>query len=138
MMLLIKLLLAHLIGDFFLQSKASIAQKEKRKWLAPHLFLHVFIHFGLIMLIAGLEYWLLAVVITVLHYIIDGVKLQFQRQASRQVWFFADQAMHIGVIATGWLVYAGLPQVALGSSVILSITGFIFLTRPASLSFPWL
>ncbi len=51
MMLLIKLLLAHIIGDFFLQPKNWVKEKEKKKLQSPKLYFHIAIHFALLFLI---------------------------------------------------------------------------------------
>jgi hypothetical protein len=44
-MIFIKLILAHLIGDFILQSDRWIEDKEKKKWRSPFLGVHAGIHF---------------------------------------------------------------------------------------------
>lgn len=44
MILFIKLLLAHLIGDFFLQTDSWIKDKERKKWRSIKLLQHVIIH----------------------------------------------------------------------------------------------
>lgn len=50
-MILIKLILAHLIGDFFLQPASWVKEKEKSKLKSPKLYLHVLIHIALLFLI---------------------------------------------------------------------------------------
>lgn len=48
---LIKLILVHLIGDFFLQPNAWVKDKESKKLRSIKLYLHVVIHIALIFLI---------------------------------------------------------------------------------------
>ena len=51
MIILIKLILAHLIGDFFLQSDKLIKEKEEKKFMSLAFYLHVCVHGILAMLI---------------------------------------------------------------------------------------
>ncbi|MEP2348754.1 MAG: DUF3307 domain-containing protein, partial [Algoriphagus sp.] len=44
MLILIKLILAHLIGDFLLQPTSWVKEKENRKAASPKLYIHVLIH----------------------------------------------------------------------------------------------
>lgn len=48
---LIKLIIAHLIGDFFLQPNAWVKDKERRKLKSTKLYLHVMIHVALIFVV---------------------------------------------------------------------------------------
>lgn len=81
MMLFIKLLLAHLLGDFVLQPTSWVEEKERKRYKSPKLYLHALIHFGLILLVTmDPQYLLPAVVITLSHLLIDAAKLQFQNK----------------------------------------------------------
>jgi|SRR5690554_258734 len=134
MTLLLEFILAHLIGDFFLQCAKTIEQKNRLKWAAPSLYIHGIIHFGLILIIAGLEYWLAAAIITVIHIIIDGTKLQFQSPKNVQIWFFIDQLLHfVAIVAVwAWLSPEVLTGFSMSISVLAAAIGYIFLTRPAA------
>ncbi|HEU0137872.1 MAG TPA: DUF3307 domain-containing protein, partial [Flavobacterium sp.] len=44
MMIFIKLLLAHLLGDFLLQPNSWVADKEQRKHRSIYLYLHTLLH----------------------------------------------------------------------------------------------
>lgn len=132
MTLLLQFILAHLIGDFFLQTAKTIEQKNRLKWAAPQLYIHGLIHFALILLLVGFQYWLAAIVITVFHILIDGIKLQFQSPKNTQTWFFVDQILHIAVISAvwSWLTPGAFTDFSLSIPVLAAATGFIFLTRP--------
>ena len=132
MILFIKLILAHLIGDFFLQSKASISQKNTKKWLAPHLYLHILIHFALVLLLAGIDMWRQALIIAVTHYIIDGWKFQFQNKKNKQVLFFVDQLLHLLVIIGVVYFTVKPPMPEFSTQTLIILTFIVFLTRPAS------
>lgn len=132
MMLFVKIILAHILGDFFLQSRRSIEQKRRLKWLSPHLFLHTVIHFVLVLLIAGWQLWPQALIIAVAHYVIDGCKLQFETAANRQTLFFVDQLAHIAVIIAVVWYTAGIPGYHFESQHLVLITFILLLTRPTS------
>jgi hypothetical protein len=107
-MLLIKLLLAHFIGDFVLQSNKWVAHKEKYLFKSKYLYLHVLLHALLLLLVLGFEkkYWLAIVVISMAHLVIDGIKLM-QPIKNNRILFFMDQLAHIAIlfwVANDWRI----------------------------------
>ena len=59
MIILVKLLLAHLIGDFILQPKSWVDEKEKLKHRSPKLYVHAPLHGLLVLLLLwDLKFWL--------------------------------------------------------------------------------
>ena len=97
--LLLKLLLAHILGDFFFQPSAWVANKEKRKLKSSKLYFHILIHVSLIFLLFwSFKVWPLALLIGGSHFAIDALKLIFQREKTKRFWFFGDQISHIAVI----------------------------------------
>src|SRR5690606_25748034 len=99
MILLIKLFLAHLIGDFVFQTKKSIKKKEKKKLKFLALYAHIAFHFILlILLVWDLSLWLIIVIIIQSHFIIDVLKLTFQKKKTKRLSSFLDQIIHITVI----------------------------------------
>lgn len=106
MILFIKLLLAHLIGDFLLQSKSWIEDKTKKKGKSSKLYLHVLIHGVLVMLLLfDIKYWPLALGVVVTHFIIDWSKLYFQKPTNKTFWFILDQFLHLLVIVVLTLIW---------------------------------
>lgn len=99
MIIFVKLLLAHLIGDFMLQSKSWIEDKTKNKGKSIKLYLHVLIHGVLVMMLFfDLSYWPLALGVTVTHFLIDWAKLSLQKPSNKTFWFVFDQLLHVLVI----------------------------------------
>lgn len=131
-MTLIQLLLAHLIGDFFTQTKAGINQKEKKKWRAPFLYLHVLIHFVLVLFILwDLSAWNAALFISILHLFIDGAKLSLQKEKTKRYWFYIDQVLHVIVLMAAWFIFfGGEVYFDWSSEWWVVITGFVLLTNP--------
>ncbi len=103
---LLKLLLAHLLGDFFFQPNSWVLEKEKKKLKCFKLYLHVLIHIALVFLVfLSFEVWKMALAIGFTHLIIDSIKLIYQRVKTKRLWFFLDQFLHMLVILACWINY---------------------------------
>lgn len=106
MIILVKLLLAHLIGDFILQPQYWVNEKEKLKYRSPKLYIHALLHGLLVLLLLwDLKYWFLAMLVSTLHYVIDVVKLNCQKKENKSTWFFIDQTLHLVTILLLWGVF---------------------------------
>lgn len=137
MILLTKLLLAHFIGDFFLQPKHWVKEKDKKKLKSLKLYFHIAIHIVLLFLILwDLSLWPIILIIASLHLIIDALKLIVQNKKTKRLWFFIDQALHIIVIISTYYIYTkktlDLNTIFTNQNIIL-ITCLVFLTRPVSI-----
>lgn len=136
MILFLQLFLAHIIGDFFLQPNSWVEHKEKKKWKSIYLYLHVIIHFGLIMIItADPGFWKAALLLTISHLIIDSIKLQFQQPATRRTWFFIDQFLHLLMILTVCYSKNSIEidwRFLTKPNTLIYITALLFLLHPAS------
>ena len=136
MMLFIKLILAHLLGDFIFQPKRWVAAKEKRRLMAPQLYVHVLLHGILILLLVfDLSFWRWALFLMLAHGAIDVVKLYWQNEQTKRVWFFVDQLIHIVIIlaTVAYLEIENLGNWQLWSEKEwLILTLLVFLTIPAS------
>lgn len=96
MLIFIKLLLAHLIGDFLLQPRSWVIQKESRKALAPQLYYHCAINGVFTALVLWDRWsWIIGLAAAAIHFAIDTAKIYLQAPQSKTRWFVADQAMHI-------------------------------------------
>jgi hypothetical protein len=137
MILLIKLFLAHIIGDFFLQPQKWVEDKETKKLKSPKLYLHIAIHAAtLLLLLWDLSLWRVVLIITVSHFIIDAIKLLIQKKKTKRLLFFIDQILHITVLV---ICYAVLTETNFDVNKIFSqdnlllLTCLLFLTIPASI-----
>ena len=136
MVLLIKLVLAHLIGDFYLQPTKWVKVKEEKKWLAYPLYLHVLVHGALTMLLVwNWAFWPWALGIMLTHFVIDGIKLTFQKHETKREWFFMDQLAHILSL---YLIYCWYQGYTVFNTALLNEANFlvvmmlVFLTTPCS------
>lgn len=137
MLLLTKLILAHLLGDFVFQPAKWVERKEIKKYSAWQLYAHATIH-GLliILLLQDFSFWLPALIIAVSHLVIDVLKLVFQRDKTKRSWFMIDQALHLVVILSVWYSIEKPsfdPNIVNSPTVLLFITAIVFITTPASI-----
>lgn len=100
MIFFIKLFLAHLIGDFIIQPTKWVIHKEANKVGSTYLYLHVFLHFLITMIVLwDFSMWKIALIIMGSHYIIDVVKLYITSFfKNKSIPFFIDQLLHILVL----------------------------------------
>lgn len=135
---IIKLLLAHILGDFFLQPDHWVAEKERLKLNSNKLYLHVSIHVALVfVLFWSFSVWLPALIIGISHFAIDACKLLFQKTSNKRLWFFADQLLHIAVIVACWLSFYDGASININffynTKVWLYIFGALLLTSPTAI-----
>ncbi|MCB9188754.1 MAG: DUF3307 domain-containing protein [Flavobacteriales bacterium] len=100
--LTLKLILAHILGDFVFQPDSWVKDKKKRKHKSPKLYWHLGVH-ALALLLAlqfDFHYWLGILLITVSHFVIDLGKLHAHEKLNGRWLFFIDQALHLIVIAS--------------------------------------
>ena len=134
MILLIKLLLAHFIGDFLLQPKSWVEEKQCKKIKSPKLYFHTLIHALLVLLLLwDLNLWLLALLVFLTHAAIDIIKVYAQKEENKTTWFLIDQLLHLVSIVIIWTVFF---QPNFNLNVFLRNENFwIYLTALVFLSF---
>lgn len=136
-LLLIKLTLAHLIGDFFLQPDTWVKAKEERKLKAYPFYFHLFVHAVFtFLLVWDWSFWPYVLTIVLSHGILDAIKLYTQSNETRRRWFFIDQLGHLLVLAgvVFWIEresWASWQEPGIGFWSALTIG--MFLTVPASI-----
>ncbi|WP_264536750.1 DUF3307 domain-containing protein [Flavobacterium sp. N1736] len=136
MILFIKLLLAHLLGDFIWQPNAWVADKEAKKHKSIYLYLHILLHGVLAAILAGeIQFIPYAVLIAVSHGIIDLIKLHFQKSKTKRTWFIADQIAHVLVLIAIVLCYQNetINFLWFDNQFWIFITGFLLITKPTSI-----
>lgn len=111
MLLFLKLLLAHILGDFVLQPNKWVKNKEENKLKSSKLYLHIGIHAILLLILLEFKlniYWLGILVVITTNFLIDVIKLYFQNDKTKRNWFFIDQLLHIIVLIITTSIYQGL------------------------------
>lgn len=136
MLLFTKLLLAHLIGDFILQPNKWVSDKEKKKEKSIYLYLHTALHLVLMLLfVAEVDFIIYGIILAISHGIIDFMKLKFQKENTKRIWFSVDQFLHLQMIFIIVLVYknATIDLQNIENHIWILITGIILLTKPTSI-----
>ncbi|WP_461532743.1 DUF3307 domain-containing protein [Sinomicrobium sp.] len=135
MELFLKLLLAHLIGDFILQPDSWVSEKEEKKLASAKLYLHALIHALLVLILCwNTEMWYLPVAIGLTHLIIDAGKLLLQNPRNKRLLFFTDQVLHLLAIIAIWVFATDTPpSFSLTQDQWLLLTGALFLSFPTSI-----
>lgn len=134
--LLIKLLIAHFIADFFLQWPALLASKNEQRFLSPYLYIHAFIHGALsLLLVWNLSLLPGIIIIVVSHVILDGLKVSLQNTQNRRWLFFLDQLLHILIISAVTLHYTDINlQSPINMNIVwLHILMIVFISSPVSI-----
>ena len=136
MILFIKLLLAHLLGDFIWQPNSWVAHKENKKHKSIYLYLHILLH-GILtgILVGEVRFIPYAALIAVIHGIIDVIKLHFQKQKTKRTWFIVDQIAHLLVLILVVLLYQNeaINFLWFDNQLWVLLTGFLLLTKPTSI-----
>ena len=136
-LIILKLILAHILGDFFLQPQKWVKDKEKKKLKSKWLYIHIGIHIALMFLLVwDFSYWLLILLIGTSHFIIDALKLLLQKKKTKRFYFFADQIFHVIAIflITVAMFYDDIaPSLSISTSLLLLIICLVFLTKPTSI-----
>lgn len=136
MILFIKLLLAHLLGDFIWQPNSWVSHKEVKKHKSIYLYLHIILHGVLAAILVGeIQFIPYATFIAITHGFIDLIKLNFQTKKTKRTWFIVDQIAHILILIGVVLIYKNEPITfhGFGNQFWILITGILFITKPTSI-----
>lgn len=98
--LFLKLLLAHVLGDFVLQSEKWVLDKMAKKHRSKYLYLHLLVHLFLLIVILQFDvhYWMGIAIIVISHGLIDLAKLHLQASIDTRLNFFLDQVAHVCIL----------------------------------------
>ena len=106
--LLVRLLIAHCITDFFLQPNHWVADKKKNTWKSKYLWYHGLVT-GVVawLLVPDLQLWWAILLISASHILIDAMKLVAGSTTNRVgrdfLLFMIDQALHVFILLITWL-----------------------------------
>ncbi|UII31437.1 DUF3307 domain-containing protein [Fulvivirga ulvae] len=136
--ILLRLLIAHLLGDFFLQPRSWVKDRNKLHLRSVKLYLHALIHAVLAWLVLwDISQWHVALIIFTSHLLIDLLKSY--QHGRNTLWFIIDQALHVIVIICVWRWFL-VKDLELDIIAFISepkrlyvIAAFVLLSRPASI-----
>lgn len=136
--LFLSLVLAHIVGDFYLQTDKCCEQKETKKFKSRFLYAHAII-IGLLswIIVPSYNFGLWVLLIAVSHFAIDAIKVH----CPKGLWSFViDQLFHLGILATISNIYEPAKELPLqimeGSSSVstpLLILAILLCMKPANI-----
>lgn len=101
MVILLRLIVAHLLADFLFQTDAWVEHKRDKKLKSTFFYLHGLIHFlTTYILLAKWDEWKVPLFIGITHLIIDYWKLTAE---DKTVNFIIDQILHFIILIASWL-----------------------------------
>jgi hypothetical protein len=141
--LLLRLLIAHCLTDFFFQPDHWVADKKKKIFKSKSLWLHGLIT-GVVawILLWDLNLWVPVLLLTGSHILIDAGKLLLGRTTKKVgaefFLFVVDQLLHLAIIIClwlwlidGWEKMNSLVQELLPDSrILLRVLGYLFMIGP--------
>ena len=131
------LLMVHLVGDFYLQSDKTCAEKINLGFRSKYLYVHGLLIFILSWVaLWSWEFWWLALIVSLTHILIDGIKSKCGNNLKN---FIIDQLAHMSVLAAvTWVLirYFGWEQLDLipvNRMFVLVVLAFIICAKPANI-----
>lgn len=96
---LIRLLLAHFLADFAFQTKKMV---DYKRWFSIQMMMHIAVVFALTLIFTFS--WKIAIIISVLHWLLDALKKQFENRSwNKALTFSIDQLLHLLVLLLVWV-----------------------------------
>jgi hypothetical protein len=144
--LLILQLTAHFLCDFIIQNEAGAQAKNKNGFNSKHLYIHILLVWMLSFLLSfNISFWWCSVVISISHFIIDGLKASIMKKIPNRNWFFfADQLIHLLIIFAITSIYAYRGQIfnngvdsfkllLQNKHALIYILGYLLCLKPANI-----
>lgn len=105
MYLLVKLILAHLLGDFVFQPGTWAKDKQEKKLRSAKFYFHIAIHLVLVFLLVwDITLWKELLIYISIHFVLDAAKIVLQKESNQRRWFFWDQLFHFAIIIAFWVI----------------------------------
>ena len=146
--LLLRLIIAHLLTDFFLQQDRWVKEKKEKNWTSKYLWLHG--------LLTGIVVWILlwdnrlwwaALSIALIHTVIDGLKNQYDHRTRKRKdpegktefrLFVIDQLCHLLALFGIWLLMIRgwdrlcqtLKMILPDYRILLRMAGYLIILEP--------
>lgn len=132
--LALKLLIAHIIGDFVLQPDNWVDDKRAHKHKSKFLYLHGLTHLIAILILVKFNwfFWPYLIAIVISHLIIDLIKLSLEGIINAKLLFIMDQMLHIFIISI--VVYLNYPY-TIDLEILYSKESLLFILAILSVTF---
>jgi len=138
--LFLRLLLAHLIGDFVLQPQQWVYHKSNQSYKSKYLYYHALVHLFLTSIVLLFNNLILILIIAISHLIIDIIKIEIVKRKinSKGLLFFIDQLLHIMILISVCIYvypedFNNMIKVIPYNKLLLIIVCTIFITQVSSI-----
>ncbi|MCT8341014.1 DUF3307 domain-containing protein [Flavobacteriaceae bacterium TK19130] len=136
--LLVLQLLAHVLADYFLQTKKMARKKDKKGFRTMLLVWHAIIVFSLSWLLSfDWAFVTVGGIIAVTHYLVDGCKRFVLKSVLAPYAFFIDQAAHVIILVLvtwGFYHYIGWhPYWKPPFQTLAIVTAYLMCIKPANI-----
>jgi hypothetical protein len=135
--LLLRLLIAHVVGDFVLQRARWVEERRARRWRSVWLYAHGAVHAGLAWIAFASPHHAGAIaVVVIVHLATDLLEPQRDRGAKGLHWLLLDQLVHGVVLAFLAAASTGLDLVAVvrercdDAAILVVVLAILVLTIP--------
>lgn len=115
--LLLRLLIAHFLGDFLFQTSNVVNQKQAKRWKSEWLYGHALIYALFIYVASSLwnQVFLLLPIAFISHLFIDRFKVSLRNNTKN---FLLDQLAHLFIIVAIWIILSS-DSILLINSIII-------------------
>jgi len=139
--LILMQLLAHILLDFFFQTKKSAQHKNEKGFKSRFLYFHVLLCFLLSWVFSlQINFFIAALIITVFHFLIDGFKPFFGRIKRLSPYiFYLDQLLHLlilVIVVLGFGYWKGIHpsiEVNLNYKFLMILAAYLICLKPTNI-----
>jgi hypothetical protein len=147
--ILLRLILAHLIADFILQS-SNIAQGKKKGIKSTYFVWHIcIVGATTYLLLAQWHLWWVPLLVMLLHGVIDLIKIQFKKDDA--ILYLSDQFLHLLSLVGVWIlitdnstsgIFKYLLSIPVSDHIFIILISYLIVTVPvgiliAYITRPW-
>lgn len=133
--------IAHVLADFIFQTDKSVKEKKQNGFISLTSFKHLIIVFLLSWAFSiQWNFIFAALVIALLHYIVDGIKsVLVQNEKFQRSLFFFDQILHLFIIYIVITIFAkyyffnSIFQFSIDTKTLLIFTAYLFCLKPTNI-----
>lgn len=135
--LIILQFIAHLLADFLFQPQSWCDNKEKKSFSLFHYYHSIIVFICSYIVSFDIGFWKAAIIITIIHFIIDTIKSRLIRKTKIKNLFFIDQLLHLFTIVGIVLIYNSIYGInflfEFETKTLAVIAGFILCAKPANI-----
>ncbi len=135
-------IIAHLLSDFILQPQKWCNVKDKQVFTPYHFYHSAVVLISSYVLSFDFGFWKAAIFLTIIHFVIDGLKSLIIQKTKIKYLFFIDQFLHLISIAGVVVLYDTMCGISfmfeMDTKILITIAGFMLCAKPANIIIKYL